>query len=85
MKSIFSVKPTKLTCLATALLAAGLTLGCSSEPEPEAESGINIQWPGGEVNVGGGNGVHVRAPGVEVNHGKDGTSVEAPNTDIKVQ
>jgi len=58
----------KFTIVAIAVALAA-TFGCASESKPsadDAETGVEVNAPGVDVNVDPGKGVEVEAPGVDV-------------------
>ena len=75
------------------LLATGLALcavtGCNSQSPTEVQekdSGLHINAPGVNIDIGGGKGVQVEAPGTDVDvKPGEGTTVTAPGTEVSTE
>jgi hypothetical protein len=62
-------------------------VGCNTKANKPAEekSGLHIEAPGVDVQVGGDQGVQVEAPGTDVDlKPGEGGRITAPGTDIRV-
>jgi len=68
------------------VLALCAVAGCNSQSPTEVkekDSGLHINAPGVNIDIGGGKGVQVEAPGTDVDvKPGEGTTVTAPGTEV---